>query len=115
MFRPNLTGHVERRRGFDAYGQAIVSAPVPIRFAMVNLRQRGGKTTVRTDSSASRGTSDEITTDLGRILVGKIYSIEIGDIFSFDGFSYDVSSKHVRRAITGQVDHFECELELRPR
>lgn len=115
MFTPNLIGMIERATGFDINGSVVTTPPRPIQFAMVNLRRKTGKTTVRSDSSASRGAADEITTDLARILVAKHEQIEIGDIFVFDGDSYDVSSKHVRRSVLGKVDHFECDLQVRPR
>lgn len=115
MFTPNQTGQIQHVTGYDLFGQQALEPPRSIRFAVVNLRLLSGKTTVRADSSASRGTTDEITTDLARILVAKHERIEIGDVFLYDGQSFDVRSKHVRRSVFGNVDHYECELEARPR
>lgn len=115
MFTPNLVGYVESISGFDIYGAPQVGPMRKIQFAQVNMRRKAGKTTVRADSSASRGAADEIRTDLGRILVARHERIEIGDIFTFDGDSYDVVSRHVRRSVTGEIDHYECDLEVRPR
>ena len=115
MFRAKLTGHIAEKTGYDLYGQPLAAVLRPIRFSQVNLRRKSGKTTVRADSSASRGAADEITTDLACILVPPQERIQIGDIFHFDGDSYVVVSRHVRRSVAGAVDHIECNLEIRPR
>lgn len=114
-FTPNLVGIIQRKIGFTIDGQAKLSDPVSCQFAVVNAKRQQEKTSVRADSSASRGMADEITTGLGRILVARNESIEMGDIFTFDGDSYDVNSKHVRRSVFGEIDHFECDLKVRPR
>lgn len=114
-FTPNLVGIIQRKNGFTIDGQPLLSTPVACQFAVVNAKRQQEKTSVRADSSASRGMADEITTGLGRILVARHESIEIGDVFSFDGDSYDVNSKHVRRSVFGEIDHFECDLEVRPK
>ena len=114
-FTPNLIGMIQRKTGFDIHGRPALSSPVACQFAIVNAKRQSEKTSVRADSSASRGMADEITTALGRILVAKHESIEIGDVFSFDGDSYDVQSKHIRRSVFGEIDHFECDIEVIPR
>ena len=114
-FTPNQVGMIENKIGFDLHGSPLTAPARPLQFAVINLRRKTGKTTVRADSSASRGSADEITTDQARILVAKHERINIGDVFLFDGDSYDVLSKHVRRSILGMIDHYECDLEVRPR
>jgi hypothetical protein len=114
-FTPNQVGVLYRVTGRDIHGRPTLSEALPCKFAVVNAKRQSEKTSVRADSSASRGAADEITTGLGRILVARHQVIEIGDIFVFDGDSYDVNSKHVRRSVSGQVDHYECDLEVRPR
>lgn len=114
-FTPNLIGKLLRPIARNVHGQAIFADPVACQFAVVNAKRQAEKTSVRADSSASRGMADEITTGLGRILVAKHHTIEIGDVFEFDGDSYDVNSKHIRRDVFGRIDHFECDLEVRPK
>ena len=114
-FTPNLVGQIQRKAGYTIDGQSMLSVPVKCQFSIVNAKRQQEKTSVRADSSASRGMSDEITTGLGRILVARHEDIQIGDIFSFDGDSYEVNSKHVRRSVSGEIDHFECDIEVRPR
>jgi hypothetical protein len=113
-FTPNLVGYIQRKNGFNVHGEAILSSPVPCQFAVVNSKSQSEKTSVRADSSASRGMADEITTGLGRILVARHELINIGDYFSFDGDMYEVTSRHVRRSVFGEVDHYECDIKVRP-
>lgn len=114
-FTPNMTAVIRNRIGTNIYGSPIIGEPREIQIAVVNARRKQEKTTVRSDSSASRGSTDQITTDLGRILVAKHEAIEIGDIISFDGDSYSVVSKHLRRTVFGTLDHYECDIEVLPR
>lgn len=114
-FTPNRVGELRRLQEHDIYGQAVLGDPVKCAFAVVNAKRKSLKTSVRADSSASRGNADEVTTDLGCILVPSYQSIEIGDHFSFDEDEYVVVSKHVRRSVTGKIDHYECDIEVVPR
>ncbi|NKX37869.1 hypothetical protein HGG70_08080 [Rhodobacteraceae bacterium R_SAG4] len=59
--------------------------------------------------------ADEITTGLGKILIAKHESVEIGDVFAFDGDSYNIVAKHIRRSVVGEIDHFECDIEVLPK
>lgn len=114
-FTPNMVATIRRRIGLDVYGMPILGEPKEIQIAVVNARRRQEKTTVRSDSSASRGAADQITTDLGRILVARHEAVEIGDVISFDGDSYMVVSRHLRRTVFGTLDHYECDIEVLPR
>lgn len=114
-FTPNLIGELQRAGGYDLHGRPKLSEPVPCQFSIVNAQRKQAKTSVRADSSASRGMADEITTGLGKILVAKHEVVKIGDVFSFDGDSYDIVAMHVRRSVFGEIDHFECDIEVRPR
>jgi hypothetical protein len=114
-FTPNLIGKLFRPVARDIYGRGQFADPVDCQFAIVNAKRQSVKTSVRADSSASRGNADEITTGLGRILVAKHVEVEIGNLFEFDGDTYEIVSTHIRRSVLGEIDHFECDLEVRPR
>jgi hypothetical protein len=114
-FTPNLVGKIYRPLSRDIYGRPVFAEPAACQFAVVNAKRQQEKTSVRADSSASRGMADEITTALGCILVAKHQNIEIGDVFEFDGDTYDVNSKHIRRTVFGEIDHFECDIQVRPK
>lgn len=113
-FTPNLVGKLRRKTGNNIYGQSVLADEIDCPFAVVNAKRQSEKTSVRADSSASRGMADEITTGLGCILVPKTQEIDIGDEFAFDGDTYTITSKHVRRSVFGMIDHFECDIGVMP-
>lgn len=114
MFTPNLVGKLFRASGYDNYGRPGFSDSfVQCPFASVTLKKVAQKTSVRADSSASRGAADEIVSN-ARILVPAYIVIEIGDEFEFDGNRFRVMTKHVRRSVFGRVDHIECDLGILP-
>lgn len=114
MFRPNLIGRISNAVGYDVHARPLYSDERDCPFAPVNLAVGSQKTSVRADSSASRGTADEIAVMRGKILVPAYVEIEIGDRFAFAGAVYRIEMKHVRMSVTGQIDHFECDVELLP-
>lgn len=113
MFRPNLIGMLQKAVGYDRYGQPSFGAQLPCPFAIVTLDVKNQKTSVRTDSSASRGAADETVAD-AKILIAKTMKPEIGDLFKFEDVEYVVSGVFVRRSVIGIVDHYECTLEIMP-
>jgi len=112
MFIPNLIGQLYRREAYNRYGQARHGDAVACPFAFVNISIGAEKTSVRADSSASRGAADEMLAERAKILVAKFISISVGDKFAFEGQSYLVQAVHARRNVFGRIDHFECDLEL---
>lgn len=114
MFEPNLKGKLQKRTGRNIHGEPLLSAAIDCSFAIVNLEVKALKTSVRADSSGSRGSADEFTAEHLRILISKFTKFEINDIFSFDGMSYLVISKHPRRSVFGDIDHYQCDLEILP-
>lgn len=114
MFEPNSVGMLYRATGFDVHSRPTYSAAVECPFAPVNMEIGAQKTSVRADSSASRGAADEEAVMRGKILVVRYVAIEIGDKFVFEDVNYRVSRKHIRRSVAGIIDHIECDLELIP-
>lgn len=114
MFQPNLVGKLSRLAARDVHAREIWSDPVDCPFGAVNLDVGSQKTSVRADSSASRGAADEIATMRAKILIAPFVTVEIGDRFQFDGMTFKITTKHTRRSVTGTVDHFECAMEIVP-
>lgn len=114
MFQPNLIGHLQTRSGRNIHGQAVLGPARECPFAIVNLESRAQKTSVRADSSGSRGSADEIASDRLKILVPAYVVIGIDDQFTFEDGKYTVRMKHPRRSVYGNMDHFECDLEVMP-
>ena len=114
MFRPNLVGQLFNSGGRDVHSRQSWNEAVACPFAIVNLDVSSEKTTVRADSSASRGAADQRVTNRATILVVKTLRVEIGNKFEFEGIAYLVASVHKRRSVFGKVDHIECGLTVLP-
>lgn len=114
MFQPNLVGVLRNRIGRDVHGMPSYGSERACPFAIVNLELRTQKTSVRADSSGSRGSADEVTSSNLKILVPSYVQIAVDDQFTFEGQRYQISTKHVRRSVMGTIDHIECDLEVLP-
>lgn len=115
MFTPNLAGVLRSMTGRDAYAQPVYGPARACRFGSVNMQIKSQKTSVRADSSASRGAADEIAGDRLRILFPANTLVKIADQFEFDGQLFLVATRHLRRSVLdGSVDHIECDLEVMP-
>jgi hypothetical protein len=114
MFQPNLTGRLSSRVNRDQHGRITWGDQIVCPFAIVNLEISDEKTSVRADSSASRGAADERAAVRAVILIGLSPEPRIGDLFSFEGINYMINERHVRRSVTGVIDHYECGMEIKP-
>lgn len=114
MFEPNQIGKISKLIGRDVHSRPTFGPAIDCPFGAVNLLIGAQKTSVRTDSSASRGSTDEIAAQRAKILIVNYIECGIGDRFEFDGMIFLITAKHVRRSIMGDVDHFECDLEIIP-
>jgi hypothetical protein len=112
MFEPNLTGKLRTLTGRDVHARPTFAAERDCPFAPINLAYGAQPTTVRADSSASRGAAEEIVAVRSKILVPSYVSIAIGDRFTFSGVNFEVKTMHPRHSVAGSLDHFEVDLEL---
>ena len=114
MFTPNATAvwlKKEARRTLT--GGEIFEAPRPIALAIVELADSSTRTTVRADSSASRGAADQ-RVSAAKLLIAPAFEVRIGDVIVIDGISLEITSVHPRRDIFGKLDHREILCDARP-
>lgn len=111
MFRPNLTCDVAVMTGQDLYGKRTYGDWVAKRFAIIKLEQSTDKTSVRTDSSASRGSAKEILAD-ARFLFPKDVVLKEGDRIRFGNFTLTVKSVWPRHRVTGELDHWQVDCDI---
>lgn len=114
MFRPNALGLLQRNNGFDVYARPSYAPATPIKFGAINLATLTQPTTVRADSSASRGAADEEVSRTAKILVPRDVAIGAGDRFTFKGVSFVVIGVHERISVLGVHDHTEVNLAVLP-
>ncbi|MBX4911362.1 hypothetical protein HJA82_29050 [Rhizobium bangladeshense] len=110
MFMPNRTGSLMRKTGRNLEGEETYGDPVDIGLSVVNLAHSSQKTSVRSDSSASRGQADEMVTQHGKILAKETLGVD--DLLSLSGSVFRVIGMHPRYTVLGIFDHNEIFLEL---
>jgi hypothetical protein len=113
MFRPNQICLLSRRTGRDEYAQETFSDPVEIGYSPVRLERKVEKTSVRADSSASRGQADQVVVNAS-ILVEKTVTLALDDRLTIEGDDYRVSLIHRRKNVFGVLDHLQVDLEPMP-
>ncbi|MBA8881725.1 hypothetical protein [Phyllobacterium myrsinacearum] len=110
MYRPNQTVKWSKRIGRDVYNRTSFAKAIDIGCAIVTLQRSSQQTTVRADSSGSRGAADEVVAKT-KILVGATARISRGDLFLINDENYTVINLHPRFTVHGKHDHTEIDLE----
>lgn len=111
MFIANRTGFIRRKSTTtDAFGQYNYGDKEAIRFALVRFDTKIEDSTVRADSSATRGNIREYHTS-GRVLIDKRYAPKWGDILFFDDKVLRIQEVEPRYNVLGILDHYECDTE----
>lgn len=110
MFVPNNTCRLwKATTTLDIRGERSYLSPVDnIACAVVSLDLLIDKTSVRADSSGSRGRAEEEQGD-GLILFPTYVSIDENDIIEVDGAVLEIISVFPRRSVLGVLDHFEVK------
>src|SRR4051794_22907410 len=102
---------LHERKTRDVFGQTTLTVGVPALCAVVKFDVGAQKTSVRTDSSASRGNAEEIMAD-ARILLPPLFKPSIGTIVELHGYRIEVKSVHPRLTVFGQLDHYQCDCDV---
>ncbi len=113
MFQPNTFGLWSKLTGTNAYGETTWARAKKVACAVVGLEGQLKKTSVRADSSASRGSADE-KVSVAKLLFPVVVKPKIGDRFEFNGMKLRFILVQPRYAVTGVLDHYECEFEAMP-
>ena len=80
--------------------------PITERCAILRALQSTAKSSVRADSSASRGAAWEITCDY-LLLFTPTTQCGFDDMLTVDGMRLKVKSKRAQYSVTGVLDHYE--------
>jgi len=110
MFVPNTTGVLRRQTGSNIYGEPTYGHPKTVPCGVVRLAIAAEATSVRTDSSASRGAADEPEA-VAKILFPANVDISIGDRFEIQTIILRCKKIEPRLAVTGKLDHWECDFD----
>lgn len=108
MINANATCSIEHIAGRDVYGQPKFQAPTTERCCILSLENRIAHTTVRADSSASRGHGDE-PGSRAKLMLQPNTIARPGDRLTVRGITIKVISLDPKLdAVTGKVDHYEA-------
>lgn len=108
----NVPCKVTSRNGSDEYGDPRWGLSFNERCAVIKLINKTKRTTVRADSSGSRGHAQEEVAD-AMFLVSKNTKIELEDRIEVAGIKLIVEWKQPRFNVMSRLDHYEigCKIE----
>ena len=110
-FIANTTCKIARRAGNDAYGQPVFGAWERAVCGIVKFDIASEKTSVRTDSSASRGNAREIQASV-RLLFPTFHKVAIGDKIEMLDVRLRVVAAFPRLDVAGKLDHYQVDCEF---
>ena len=87
------------------------AAPFDSKCGVVKLLSATEKSTVRADSSASRGNTEEILAD-SKLLFLPGTDIAVNDRVEIYDINLRVMSKRIRFDVAGRVDHYEVDFMI---
>lgn len=111
MFLPNLKCRIQKSASKDVYAQSRPGRYVTERCAIVKLVVVSDKTSVRADSSASRGNSREVEIS-SVILLEATTQANIDDILEVAGARLQITGKSPRYDVAGRLDHYEITAQI---
>lgn len=95
---------------FDDSGNELYGADRPAVCAVVKLNSRSEKSTVRADSSGSRGAAQEVLADV--VLLFKPNAApQLDDRITVGDMRVTVTARMPRYLVTGGIDHYQVECE----
>lgn len=100
-----------KRAGYDAHGREVAGPGENVKCAVVKLPISREKSSVRADSSATRGAAHELTGD-ARLLFPITLDINTGDKVVIAGISLRVVGVHPRFTVVGVHHHNQVELDV---
>jgi len=107
MFRPNQNCLIHKTGGkTDVFGMPLPGVRVKERCAVIELNIRNEKSSVRADTSASRGNAREFQAD-AKFLLTKTTKAEIDDVIEFADEVFRIAQKFPRHDLQGRLDHYE--------
>lgn len=113
MFRPNTHGfHYGKGTQRNKYGKETYGTAVRIPLAVVRADRIVGNTSVRADSSSSRGAAEQ-TESIIMLLVPKHITVKEGDVIKFLSQYMEVTGTHPRIDVCGNLDHYEVMGDIR--
>lgn len=109
-FIPNRTCGLRRKNGVNGFGEPSFDSKITVPFALVRFDTKVEDSTVRADSSATRGNVKEFHAS-GRALFPVSVVPKWGDIIVIDNKVFMVKEVEPRYHVLGNLDHYEVDFE----
>lgn len=106
LFKPNLDCTISKPSGKNLYGEEVLSAPVNSRCAIIKLEITIEHSSVRADSSASRGAAREFQGSATLLFPASV-SVQHDDLVEVAGHKLRVLGTFPRHNLQGVLDHYE--------
>lgn len=111
LFNPNTTCVIVKKSGYNAYGEPLRAERVTEKCALLNAGVSMRKSSVRADSSASRGNAIETTAEYWLILMPDTVA-ELDDIIEINNIQVKINQLIPRFSLNAQHDHTEAICEM---
>lgn len=113
MFYPNLTCTIWPVSDNNEYGEKELGSPREAGCAIIYYRDQIGETSVRADSTASRGNARQSEIDV-RLLVESHSVLKKGEIVQIHGFDekLEVDRAFPRHGFGGEIHHYQVDLRI---
>lgn len=110
LMQPKVPCVITKSGETDMYGQEVLGVSVRTKCGVVRLDASSIKTSVRADSSASRGNASEVIAS-ARLLFSPKENVEIGDKIDVSGVELKAVGVFPRHTIVGVLDHIQVDAE----
>jgi len=109
MFIPNTRANLHSRKTVkDNFGKYLYTAAISVPCAIVYLNVAVAQSSVRADTSGTRGQSEQNQGD-ARFLFPKSLKLKVGDVIFKDDHWLEVTEVTARRNVIGKLDHHQVE------
>lgn len=107
MFRPNTVAQLLRKDAKrNIHGKESYQSPVPLPCAVVKLTEGVVESSVRADSTASRGAAEQEVLQ-AKILIPVHVAVKRGDVIRVQGRLVEIASIQPRDDVFGRPHHQE--------
>lgn len=112
LFNPNTTCVIIKNEGYNMYGEQTYSKErITENCAVLDAKRSVKKSSVRADSSASRGNAQEVIADFWLILEQDTVA-EIDDLIEVRGVRVKIVDMIPRYGLDGHHDHTEVACQM---
>lgn len=110
LFSPNTRADIYRKTAqVNNFGRPTYEPKKSVPIAVIHMSIAAQKSSVRADTSASRGQMEQMEGD-AMFLLPIYVKVNEGDVFHKDHLWLEVAMVEPRRSIQGNLDHYEVVL-----